>query len=199
MFDNIEQLRQGRKSAGRKIQGRLPGNEEDLLRAAILFSGAGMDAALKRLIEDALPSIVEISTAAHNKLEVFLVARIKGEFAPSRLAKYILSPSPRSAAIDDYIWTLTGESLQSVEQVDKVAAALGLNDSELRQDIRGLKPLFHARNQISHELDLQQTQRQGDKSRVARRMADTAQLAHSGLNVAQKMLNGVAACLSASV
>jgi len=157
-----------------------------------------MDSALKRLVEDALPSLLSVSSAAYDKLEAFVAARMKSDAAPSSLAKYLLSPSTRSAAIEDYVWAPTGESLQSVEQLEKVAGALGLNDRSLRQDSSGLKPLFRARNQISHELDLQQTQKQGEKSRVARKMADTAQMAQAGLNIAQRMLNGVAACLSAS-
>jgi hypothetical protein len=34
-------------------------NEEDLLRAAIVFTGAGLDATLKQVIRDALPSLLE--------------------------------------------------------------------------------------------------------------------------------------------
>lgn len=195
MFDNMESLRQMRKSLGRNIQGRLPGNEEDLLRAAILFSGAGMDSALKRLIVDALPDLLDVTPVAHEKLELFLVSRMKADSAASSLARYLLAPSSRSKVIGDYIWALTGESLQSVEQVAKAAGALGLNDRDLRQEIAGLRALFTARNKISHELDLQRTQKQGDRSRVSRKVSDTKVLAHSGLNVVQKIVNGVATSL----
>ncbi|MBE0417824.1 MAG: hypothetical protein IBX63_08655 [Coriobacteriia bacterium] len=195
MFDNLEALRRLRKSQGRNIQGRLPGNEEDLLRAAVLFSGAGMDSALKRLIEDSLPSLLDVSPDAHEKLEAFLATRIKTDAAPTSLARYLVSPVPRQAVILDYIASLTGESLQSVEQVDKVAGALGLNDRKLRQEITGLRPLFVARNQISHELDLQRTQKQGDRSRLSRKLGATKSLAHTGLNTTQKIINGVATTL----
>lgn len=197
MFDNLESLRQLRKSQGRNIQGRLPGNEEDCLRAAVLFSGAAMDSALKRLIEDSLPDLLEVDSNAHDKLESFLVSRIKADSAPASLARYLVSPAPRHAVILDYVRSLTGESLQSVEQVDKVAAALGLNDRKLRQEIQNLKPLFTARNQISHELDLQRTQKQGDRSRVSRQLNATKLMAHSGLNITQKIINEVATTMSA--
>ena len=56
--------------------------------------------------------------------------------------------------IEDYIYELTGSSLQTAEEVDKVAGALGIDDAALRKRIVGLKTLFVARNEISHELDL---------------------------------------------
>lgn len=198
MFDNLETLRQVRKSQGRNIQGRLPGNEEDLLRAAILFSGAGMDAALKRLIGDALPALLDASSDVHAKLEAFLSAGMAADTAPVGLARYLLSPIPRDAIILDYIASLTGESLQSVEQVDRVAGALGLNDRALRQEIRELRTLFVARNEISHELDLRRTQKQGDRSRRTRSLKATEALTHAGLNVTQKMINAVATTLGGS-
>ena len=195
MFDNLETLRQLRKQQGRNIQGRLPGNEEDLLRAAILFSGAGVDASLKRLIEDALPTLLDVNADAHQKLESFVASRVAADAAPASLARYLVARVPREAVILDYIASLTGESLQSVEQVGKVAGALGLNERALRQEIRELRGLFVARNEISHELDLRQTQRQGDRSRLGRKIRTTQALTHSGLNVAQKMINAVAAAL----
>jgi len=198
MFDDLETLRSVRKAEGRKIQGRLPGNEEDLLRAAILFSGAGMDAALKRLIEDALPALLFASVDVHAKLEAFVAARLDSDSAPSSLARYLVDPNPRAAVIRDYIASLTGDSLQSVEQVDRVAGALGLNDGALRKEIKALRALFVARNEISHELDLLRTQKQGDRSRRTRPLGATKTLAHSGLNVAQKMINAVAATLGGS-
>jgi hypothetical protein len=198
MFANLETLRQLRKQQGRNIQGRLPGNEADLLRAAVLFSGAGMDAALKRLIEDALAALLDVSSDVHEKLETFVVSRLNSDAATSSLARFLVSPAPRNAVIVDYISSLTGESLQSVEQVDRVAGALGLNDRALREEIKGLRGLFIARNEISHELDLQQTQRQGDRSRVTRKLRATEALAHSGLNVTQRIINGVAVTLTGS-
>ena len=195
VFENLETVRQVRRDQGRNIQGRLPGNEEDLLRAAILFTGAGMDATLKRLIKDALPALLDVSPDVHGKFEEFLRTRLGADAVAATLVRYLLSPVPRDAIILDYIGSLTGESLQSVEQVDKVAGALGLNDAALRREIRNLRPLFVARNEISHELDLLQTQKQGDRHRRTRRIGATETLVHSSLNLTQKMVNSVASAL----
>ena len=198
VFTNLQTVRQVRRDRGENVTGRLPGSEEDLLRAAIVFAAAGMDSALKRLIEDSLPSLLLASDSVHKKFEAFVRSRLEHDSAPATLAKYLIAPAPREAVIVDYLCSLTGESLQSVEQLQKVAGALGLNDSTLRQEISDIKPLFLARNEISHELDLLHTQRQGDRSRRTRRIGPTETLVHQGLNLTQKMLNGVAAALGGS-
>lgn len=48
VLTNLELVRQNRRNEGQGLRGRLTDNEEDLLRAAIVFAGAGLDACLKR-------------------------------------------------------------------------------------------------------------------------------------------------------
>src|SRR6266540_4227381 len=80
VLENLAKIREIRKneSGTGDIRGRLPSNEEDLLRAAIVFTGAGMDASLKRLIRDTLPKLLEVSTQAHDKFEAFAAAERLG-------------------------------------------------------------------------------------------------------------------------
>jgi hypothetical protein len=49
---------------------------EDLLRAAIVFTGAKLDATLKQLIRDALPLLLERSKQSHDKFETFAGERL---------------------------------------------------------------------------------------------------------------------------
>jgi hypothetical protein len=111
------------------------------------------------------------------------------------IARYLTSPNPRTRLIEDYIYSLTGSSLQSAEEVQKTAGALGIEDPELRKRINGLQPLFVARNQISHELDLQSPERRGDRQRRSRRMGPTVKLCHEGFEVAQLTVNAAGALL----
>jgi hypothetical protein len=97
--------------------------------------------------------------------------------------------------IEDYIYELTGSSLQSAEEVGKVAGAIGIEDATLRQRVDGLRPLFIARNEISHELDLQRPELPGDRTRRTRPMAQTKELCHEGLEVGQLMINAIGALL----
>lgn len=201
VLTNLQTIREQRRDAGGDIRGRLTANEEDLLRAAVVFTGAGLDSTLKRLIRDTLPRLLETSEQAHARFEDFATRRLgTGEIADAKMvARYLTSDSPRQRLIEDYIYALTGSSLQSAEEVAKTAAALGIEDKDLRKKIIDLKTLFVARNQISHELDLRAPERQGERARRARAMKPTVQLCHDGMEVGQLMINTVGASLVADV
>lgn len=197
VLGNLETLRQLRKQQTGDIRGRLTANEEDLLRAAVVFTGAGLDATLKQLIRDTLPKLLESNTQAHEKFETFASAQLgTGEIADTKqIARYLTSANPRERLIEDYIYALTGSSLQSADEVQKVAGALGLDEQDLRRRISGLKKLFMARNEISHELDLQQPENHGDRTRRSRRIGATEDLCFEGLEVGQLIVNNVARLL----
>jgi hypothetical protein len=203
-YDSVEAVleiltgvRKGRKERGTDIRGRLPANEEDLLRAALVFTGAGLDATLKQLIRDTLPILLESNDQAHSKFEDFALKSLgTADLANLKmLARYLTSANPRQRLIEDYIYNLTGSSLQSAEEVRKAASALGVDDPVLHKRISGLRDLFIAWNQISHELDLQRTEKQGDRSRRSRGLNPTKKLCHEGLEVGQLIVNEVGALL----
>jgi hypothetical protein len=181
------------EKAGKKLKGRLTLPEEDLLRAAVVFTGAGLDATLKQLIRDSLPRLLESNAQAHDKFERFAADELgTGEIADTRaIARYLTSPDPRSRLIEDYVYDLTGSSLQSADQVQTTAGALGIDDSSLRTQIGGLRTLFVARNEISHELDLQELSRPGDRTRRSRAMQETETLCGDGFTVGQLVVNAV--------
>jgi hypothetical protein len=197
VLDNLGKVRGLRRQEGGDIRGRLTANEEDLLRAAVVFTGAGLDATLKQLIRDALPALLGQSAQAHDKFEAFATGRLgTGDIADTRvIARYLTSANPRERLIEDYTYDLTGSSLQSADEVQKVAGALGIDDPELRKRIGGLKDLFRARNEISHELDLREPARHGDRTRRSRRIEPTKKLCHEGLEVGQLIINAVGTLL----
>jgi hypothetical protein len=192
---NLEVVRNTRADASR---GKLADHEVDLLRVCIVFAGAGLDATLKRLVRDAVPSLAERNALAREKFEAFVVRRLGGEqgIEAARLAPYLLSSNPRARLIDDYVTDLTGGSLQSAQQVETVVAALGINDSHLRKSIPNLRPFFEARNEVSHELDLQEPQRPGDRHRRYRGVTQTIEPAHGALEITQQIVNEVSRLLS---
>lgn len=199
VFDTLHTIRQLRKEEGGGIQGQLTNNENDQLRAAIVFSGAGLDATLKQMIRDTLPPLLEADDEqAHKKFEGFAHEKLgTGEIADTRaIARYLTSASPRERLIEDYIYDLTGSSLQSAEEVQKVAGALGIDDKDLRKKITGLKPLFEARNAISHELDLQSPEKPGDRTRRSRPIGQTKSICYSSFEVGQLIVNQVGKQLS---
>ena len=118
VLGTLETIRELRKQQTGDVRGRLTAQEEDL-RAAIVFAGAGLDATLRQLIRDTLPSLLEISAEAHEKFEIFAEQRIRSADStdPKMLARYLTSPAPRIRLIVDYVYFLTGSSLQSAEEV----------------------------------------------------------------------------------
>lgn len=202
VLDTLEIMRLRGLQAGeeelRALQGRLTHQEEDLLRAAIVFTGAGLDATLKQLILDTLPPLLNGSVQAQEEFEGFATDRLgTGEIADTKMiTRYLVASSPRAALISDYVNDLTGSSLQSVEEVQRVAGALGISDETLRNRITGLQDLFRARNEVTHELDLERPERVGDRTRRIRRLATTKRLCQEGLEVAQLIVNAVGTLLA---
>jgi hypothetical protein len=78
-----------------------------------------------------------------------------------------------------------------------LAGAVGIDDAPLRKRVEGLKTLFVARNEISHELDLQRPEQPGDRTRRTRPMGPTKSLCQEGLEVGQLIVNAVGALMSA--
>jgi hypothetical protein len=197
VLDSLSKVREVRRQELGDLRGRLPDNEQDLLRAAIVFAGAGLDASLKRLIRDTLPPLLERSEQAHSKFETFAAEKLgTGDIVDARvLARYLTSPNPRDRLIEDYVYDLTASNRMSDEEVQRTAGALGIDDKDIRKWIGRLRTLFVARNEISHELDLQRPERRGDRARRTRAMAHSVALCHEGLEVGQLIINGVGALL----
>ena len=143
-----------------KPRGITTDQEQDLLRAMLVAAASGLDAALKQLIRDALPSMIKRNTAVHKEFERFAQKRIsikdpEGDSVVSAkiLARILAAPDPQKRLIEDYIFELTGDSLQSPDQLFKVCNVFDLDVKELNEK-EALKAVFIARNQIIHELDM---------------------------------------------
>ena len=142
-------------------RGVLIDQEQDILRAALVMCCAGVDAALKQAIRDCFPHLLEKSTVVRDGFVKFIRKRISGEgdvlelaSGAKFLALALAEKEPRTKLVEEYIRELTGDSLQSVEEILRTTAALGLEHKSLGLDTPGLKQIFSIRNKIIHELDL---------------------------------------------
>lgn len=142
-------------------RGILTDQEQDILRAALVMTCAGLDAALKQAIRDCLQQLLIDDQSVREGFEKFIQKRIGGEGdfleLPSGtkfLASILADNDPRARLIEDYIMELTGSSLQSHKEVMRTCAALGLDHRNLNLDITRLKEIFRIRNKIIHELDI---------------------------------------------
>jgi hypothetical protein len=142
-------------------RGVLTDQEQDILRAALVMSCAGLDAALKQAIRDSLQHLVSKSRDVQDKFEKFIQKRLSGDDGqvevPSGakfLASLLAAPDLRSKLIEAYIIQLTGDSLQSADEVLRTLAALGVDPKGVPLDVPRLKSIFTIRNKIIHELDI---------------------------------------------
>ncbi len=162
LLDACEASRQARGAGGSgPAKGTLTDAEQDLLRAMLVFAGAGLDAVLKQLIKDALRALAAKDSSVQAELEKFATRQLRDDGALSDaasgkkfLGQILASPNPQSRLLDLYIKDLTGDSLQSSDQVMKTASALGIDAGKLAIDVTKLQEVFGTRNKIIHELDI---------------------------------------------
>lgn len=158
-----------KKGAGKKPSER----HQDLLRAMLIFASAGLDSMLKRLITDALRLVIDRDEGAATNFTTSIKAELdkQGKGGDHKfLAGLICDREPRERAIDWVVSDLISGSLQSADALDRVARAFNipskdlgivLNDKTSKQ-----KPVFKARNQIAHEMDIDLAQPQGRTRRI---------------------------------
>jgi hypothetical protein len=166
--------------------------EQDLLRAMVVMAASGLDAMTKHLIRGSLPRLVACSERAQNGFEKFIARRLRddreaqGAAAAQLLARVLSRPSPQTQMVEEYIADLTGGSLQSVDALFQVVAALGLVPGEIGFNPTELKPIFAARNKIIHELDIDLKARR--RKRVIRKQHEMLKSANTLLQMASRVL-----------
>ena len=142
--------------------------DDDLLRAMLLFACSGLDAVVKQLVQDALEIILRNDPGAQNEFRKFVERRIKRGAADDAdrfnvgssvvdsklLAELMCSFDPRAKLVAMLTKSLTSDSLQSRDQLLKVAAHFALSAAEVMDESNVTKEAFDARNKIVHEMDV---------------------------------------------
>jgi hypothetical protein len=110
----------------RKAKGTPTDAEQDLMRAMLTFACAGLDSMMKQLVRDTLPTVVKNDEGA----SVMFVQRSKKTIYKDNtlnadlLLRAILTESPKDVLIEDLVRELTSGSLQSVDELFRVAATI---------------------------------------------------------------------------
>lgn len=182
-------------------RGILTDQEQDILRAALVMCCAGVDAALKQAIRDCFEHLLGISPTVREGFEKFIRGRIGGESDATEtiagakfLASVLSEKEPRKKLIEIYIRELTGDSLQSVDEVLRTVSALGLDAKSLHLDIKRLKGIFDIRNKVIHELDIDLNAPK--RKRKVRSQADLLDNSDHMLETIKKLLEALDQTLS---
>lgn len=150
-LDIFEAVRTSRKAKGVSTD-----EEQDLLRAMLVFASAGLDSMVKQLVRDALPSTIECDDGAKEMFKEHIERRLNVEERISRkfLANILGDANPRQCLMLQLLADLTAESLQSTDQLLRVAAYFNIPSKKISHNPNGLKEVFRVRNEIGHEMDI---------------------------------------------
>ena len=153
LHDAFVHLKGGRK-------GPATDEEQDVLRAMLVFAGAGLDSSIKELFKSCLRHLVLVEPKVKDEFQKFIQREISKGTAQlpintKLLAEAFVEPFPIIYLIERYVYDLTGSSLQSADQIFSASAALGIDPKkEAKLDKDKLDRIFKARNKIIHEFDI---------------------------------------------
>ena len=163
----------------------------------LVFAGAGLDACAQQLVRDALPRLVVEHTDARDALTAFAARRLRRQGdsevggVDARFLAELLLGDPEQNLIEALIDDLTGSSMQSVEELKRVAAHLGVvGDKELMACIESVRNAFGVRNRIAHDMDINFFDSKR-RSRTARKRADMVRDSNSLLAAAEALVLAV--------
>ena len=111
---------------------------------------------VKQLVRDALQTVVSKESGAHAQFTDYVQGRLKRMDPASLkfLAETIAAESPSEHLKQELTRELTDSSLQSKDQLLRVAAYFAIPAGEISKDMTKLKKVFDTRNQIAHEMDI---------------------------------------------
>lgn len=161
----------------RNAKGTATDHEQDLMRAALMFAAAGLDSLVKQLVRDALQTVISKNKGAHAQFTEYVQSRLKRvDGADLRfLAEAIAAERPTRHLQQQLVTDLTSSSLQSKDQLLRVAAYFAIPANEISNDLGRLQQIFHARNQIAHEMDILLGQKnRGRRQRKSEEMKEYA-------------------------
>lgn len=131
--------------------------EVDVVRSAIVFTSAGLDATMKRLVNDVGRALVPISgTGARHQYQEYLKQSLAAPTIDVRLRDAVIDVDPNSRLLDVYLSERTRASFQgSTDLKTRVRSVLGIARSKVPDGhLENLDEFFVARNAISHDMDL---------------------------------------------
>ncbi len=147
------------EESGGRGRGTTSDIEQDLLRALLIFAAAGLDAVVKQLISDCLSTILAKNDAARNMLAKYTKDIITTKLGdakttnPDILSQILLQDNPRNFIRHRLIHDLKSGSLQSRNELFRIAAHFDIPSKDLTRDYDLLDSIFKIRNVIIHEMD----------------------------------------------
>jgi hypothetical protein len=108
------------------------------------------------IFRDALPKIIHREAGATAAFKRYVERKLTGTPELNRvfLADILADRDPQQRLIKSLIEDLTGQSLQSTEQLFRAASFFDIPSSKIHSRPEHLTKIFGVRNEISHEMDV---------------------------------------------
>ena len=129
-------------------------SEQNILRSTLVLTCSGIDALIKCLVNDSLNVVVEHDEGAQEQLKNYIREKIKKDYDDAKfLSELFISKDPRKKSLQILKAELTHNSLQSAEEIFRIASYFNIETKELGLPINTLKEIFNTRNVITHQFD----------------------------------------------
>lgn len=192
LLDSFNVVHEKKVTDRTNAQGRLGRDELDLLRAALVFTSSGLDAACHALVADCVPALVDRSgSTAATKFEAYLDEQSANPTSDFRAA--LKKPHPRFEFVRLYVEAKTRASYQGTSDLkDRVRDLLGIPNKKVQTSrIEDLSGFFVARNDIVHRLDYVNPRSQST-ARHSRSPADVVKECDLVLTLVADLIGGAA-------
>lgn len=192
MLEAWDKVREARNAVGTSTD-----EEQDLLRAMLVFASSGLDAVLKQLIADALPNLIERNKNIRDNFREYVRRRLSQKTDSEEgiqvdvgfLAAALAGDSPKAELVNSLVEELRSGSLQSFKELNRIASFLGVDVEFLNSRNERIRSAFKARNRIIHEMDIDFDQ--PNRNRFSRTKEAMISYCNSLLEVADKFLREV--------
>lgn len=158
LFSAVEVLETTRRDSNLSAKGRRSQVEVEIVRSAIVLTSAGLDAAMKRLVNDVGRVLITATgTGARQKYEEYLKGELAKPKAEEPFRQAILSSDVSTKLMSVYLSSRTKASFQGSGDLKlRVRQTLGMPKEAVPDtDLAALDDFFVARNKISHDMDLE--------------------------------------------
>jgi hypothetical protein len=199
LFDTLYLVRKTRATKNNEeTRGRLHRDAQDLLRAAIVFTSAGLDASVQALIEQAAPVLITGNPTAKAKFEVFIDEQVRAPKAEEDFLAALKQPDAHTQLVQLYIHSKTKTSFQGSEDLrSRAGGALGMTNGQIpKRRFAALDTFFTARNDVAHRLDMDNlTNADATPPRNQRNQEDVSQMCDEALLLVRDLIKATAANL----
>ncbi|MFJ5785443.1 hypothetical protein [Streptomyces hydrogenans] len=202
LFETLILVRRKRAEANQGgTRGRLHNDAQDVLRAAIVFTSAGVDAAIQALIHEAVPLLIKQPAGTPRlKYETFVEQQARAPEVEKDFIQALTAQDPRAEILALYIASKTKASFQGHTDLrDRAGGALGITNEQIpKSRFDALKTFFIARNDVAHQLDMEDITQSRTKPvrKSVRAQQDVRKMCDQALLVVRDMIHKTATNLT---